>query len=115
MQRVQQEGRKKVLGIEHGIIFGGGFVAQANDFEAYQELLREQGGDESQGERYEVITKFLNDTEEYLNKLASKVSNVKLQQEASEAFTKATAEARAMVDPPPPLPWRGVQIGGLFP
>ena len=70
---------------------------QANDFEAYQELLREQGADETQGVRYEVITKFLNDTEEYLHKLAGKVSNVKLQQEASEAFTKATAEARAMV------------------
>lgn len=70
---------------------------QANDFEAYQELLREQGAKETQGERYEVITKFLNDTEEYLHKLAGKVSNVKLQQEASEAFTKATAEARAMV------------------
>ncbi len=70
---------------------------QANDFEAYQELLREQGAKETQGERYEVITKFLNDTEDYLHKLAGKVSNVKLQQEASEAFTKATAEARAMV------------------
>ena len=72
---------------------------QANDFEAYQELLREQGAKETQGERYEVITKFLNDTEAYLHKLAGKVSNVKLQQEASEAFTKATAEARAMVRP----------------
>ena len=72
---------------------------QANDFEAYQELLRQQGAKETQGERYEVITKFLNDTEEYLHKLAGKVSNVKLQQEASEAFTKATAEARAMVRP----------------
>lgn len=70
---------------------------QANDLEAYQELLREQGVNETQGERYEVITKFLNDTEEYLHKLASKVSNVKVQQEASEAFAKATAEARAMV------------------
>lgn len=56
-----------------------------------------QGGAETQGERYEVITKFLNETEEYLHKLASKVSSVKLQQEASEAFNKATAEARAMV------------------
>lgn len=73
------------------------FCLQANDFEAYQELLREQGAKETQGERYEVITKFLNDTEDYLHKLAGKVSNVKLQQEASEAFTKATVEARAMV------------------
>lgn len=72
-------------------------AVQANDFEAYQELLREQGAKETQGERYEVITKFLNDTEDYLHKLAGKVSNVKLQQEASEAFTQATAEARAMV------------------
>lgn len=70
---------------------------QANDFEAYQELLREQGAAEAQGERYEVITRFLNETEEYLHKLAGKVSNVKLQQQASEAYAKATAEARAMV------------------
>ena len=59
--------------------------------------MRVQGGAETQGERYEVITKFLNETEEYLHKLASKVSSVKLQQEASEAYAKATAEARAMV------------------
>ena len=40
---------------------------QANDFGAYQELLRVQGGAETQGERYEVITKFLNETEDYLH------------------------------------------------
>ncbi|KAK9816457.1 hypothetical protein WJX72_000543 [[Myrmecia] bisecta] len=68
---------------------------KAHDFEAYQELLREQSGPETSVERYEVISRFLNDTEEYLHRLAGKVASVKLGQEASEAAAQAIAEARA--------------------
>ena len=71
--------------------------AQAHDFEAYQELLRETAGPGSAVERYEVISKFLSDTEDYLHKLAAKVASVKLSQEASEAAAAAIAEARAQV------------------
>lgn len=67
---------------------------KANDFEGYQALLREQSGPASSGERYAVISRFLSDTEEYLNKLAAKVAAVKLNQEASEAAAQAIAEAR---------------------
>ena len=70
---------------------------QAHDFEAYQELLREQGGTDTSSERYEVISRFLNDTEEYLHRLAGKVASVKLAQEASEAAALAIAESRAQV------------------
>ena len=42
-----------------------------------QELLRQQQGPRDGEERYEQISKFLNDTEEYLNKLASKVAMVR--------------------------------------
>ena len=56
---------------------------QAHDFEAYQDLLRETAPGTAV-ERYEVISKFLSSTEEYLHKLASKVASVKLTQEASE-------------------------------
>jgi hypothetical protein len=78
---------------------------QAHDWEAYQELLREQMGPETTTERYEVISRFLNDTEEYLHKLASKVASVRLSQEASEAAAIAVAEARARVRRTP-VPFR---------
>ncbi len=53
-------------------------IAQAHDFEAYQELLREPGGGGAGGgagaeERYEAVSKFLADTEDYIHKLAGKV------------------------------------------
>lgn len=69
---------------------------QANDFERYRELMQEQQ-DSASGEKFEVISKFLQDTEAYLHRLAEKVASVKLSQEASEAATRATAEARAQV------------------
>lgn len=72
-------------------------VAQANDFEAYQQILRETAGPGTSGERYEVISRFLSTTEEYLHKLASKVAHVKLAQEASEAAALAVSRARAQV------------------
>ena len=68
---------------------------QAHDWQAYQELLAKQKGPEGASERYEVINRFLDDTENYLHKLAGKVANVKLSQEASEAAAQAMAEARA--------------------
>ena len=70
---------------------------QAHDWEAYQELLAKQKGPEGASERYEVINRFLDDTEDYLHKLAGKVASVKLSQEASEAAAQAMAEARAQV------------------
>ncbi|KAL3163170.1 hypothetical protein ABBQ32_009578 [Trebouxia sp. C0010 RCD-2024] len=68
---------------------------KAHDWQAYQELLAKQKGPEGASERYEVINRFLDDTENYLHKLAGKVANVKLSQEASEAAAQAMAEARA--------------------
>lgn len=46
---------------------------------------------------YEAIATFLNDTEEYLDKLANKVKSVKLFQQTSEARARAVADARAQV------------------
>lgn len=52
---------------------------QAHDFEAYQDLLRSEPGAAGAGtgagaeERYEAVSKFLADTEEYIHKLAGKV------------------------------------------
>ena len=44
-------------------------VLQAHDFEAYQELLRTQTGEGlAPGERYEAISVFLSETEEYLHR-----------------------------------------------
>lgn len=69
---------------------------KANDFEAYQELLQQSAGPrEEEEDRYEEISRFLSDTEEYINRLAAKVTSVKISQEASEAAAKAISEARA--------------------
>ena len=44
-------------------------MLQAHDFEAYQELLRTQTGEGlAPGERYEAISVFLSETEEYLHR-----------------------------------------------
>ncbi|KAK9785522.1 hypothetical protein WJX73_005391 [Symbiochloris irregularis] len=69
---------------------------KAHDFEAYQELLqRETGGTgATPGERYEAISKFLSETEDYLHRLTARVASVKLAQEASEAAAAAIAAAR---------------------
>lgn len=46
--------------------------AQAHDFEAYQELPKQQTGENlGAGERYEAISVFLSETEDYLNKHVS--------------------------------------------
>ena len=71
---------------------------QAHDFEAYQEMLQRAGGGVAQGDaKYEAISRFLEDTEKYLHKLASKIASVKLSHEVSEAVATAIAEARAQV------------------
>ena len=60
-------------------------------------MLRETAPPGSSTERFEVISKFLTTTEEYLNKLSTKVASVKMTQEASEAAALAVSKARAQV------------------
>ncbi|KAJ7560784.1 hypothetical protein O6H91_04G145700 [Diphasiastrum complanatum] len=68
-----------------------------NDVDAYREMLRQQQtempGDA--GARFEVLSSFLTQTEEYLHKLGGKISAVKTQQEKDEAVVAAAAAARA--------------------
>ena len=50
---------------------GLSLCTQAHDFEAYQDLLKQQAGESlGSGERYEAISVFLTETEDYLNKCA---------------------------------------------
>ncbi|CAI0472209.1 unnamed protein product [Linum tenue] len=67
-----------------------------NDVERYREMLLEQQtsmpGEAS--ERYNVLSSFLTQTEEYLNKLGSKITAAKNQQEVEEAANAAAAAAR---------------------
>ncbi len=44
--------------------------------------------------RFQAITKFLNDTEEYLNKLATKLTNIKNAEESMEHVQRVMEEAR---------------------
>ncbi|XP_074272874.1 ATP-dependent helicase BRM [Silene latifolia] len=68
-----------------------------NDVERYREMLLEQqtniSGDAA--ERYNVLSTFLTQTEEYLHKLGSKITATKSQQEVQEAASAAAAAARA--------------------
>jgi len=77
---------------------------QANDWAKYQQLLRAKRGSSSLSsasasagpndqERYAAIDKFLNETDEYLVQLTSKIARAKQEQEASEARAKAVAAA----------------------
>ncbi|KAK8588007.1 hypothetical protein V6N13_086964 [Hibiscus sabdariffa] len=67
-----------------------------NDVERYTEMLIEQQtnmtGDAA--ERYEVLSSFLTQTEEYLHKLGSKITAAKNQQEVEEAANAAAGAAR---------------------
>ncbi|KAI4371557.1 hypothetical protein MLD38_019777 [Melastoma candidum] len=67
-----------------------------NDVERYREMLLEQQtavpGDAA--ERYAVLSSFLTQTEEYLQKLGGKITAAKNQQEVEEAANAATAAAR---------------------
>lgn len=70
---------------------------KANDFEAYQELLqKEHGGGTAPGQRYKAISRFLNETEDYLNNLTTAVAKVKAKEEAEEAAGAAQRAARLM-------------------
>jgi SWI/SNF-related matrix-associated actin-dependent regulator of chromatin subfamily A protein 2/4 len=67
-----------------------------NDVDRYREMLLEQQtslpGDAT--ERYNVLSTFLTQTEEYLQKLGSKITSAKNQQEVEEAAKAAAAAAR---------------------
>ncbi|TYH38759.1 hypothetical protein ES332_D12G132100v1 [Gossypium tomentosum] len=67
-----------------------------NDVERYREMLIEQQtnipGDAA--ERYEVLSSFLTQTEEYLQKLGSKITAAKNQQEVADAANAAAVAAR---------------------
>ncbi|KAJ8573177.1 hypothetical protein K7X08_009688 [Anisodus acutangulus] len=68
-----------------------------NDVERYREMLLEQQtnvpGDAA--ERYNVLSSFLSQTEDYLNKLGGKITAAKNHQEVEEAANAAAAAARA--------------------
>ncbi|CAJ2671253.1 unnamed protein product [Trifolium pratense] len=67
-----------------------------NDVDRYREMLLEQQtslpGDAA--ERYNVLSTFLTQTEEYLQKLGSKITSAKTQQEVEEVAEAAAAAAR---------------------
>ncbi|TKW33464.1 hypothetical protein SEVIR_2G237601v4 [Setaria viridis] len=68
-----------------------------NDVERYRQILLEQQtsvpGDAAQ--RYNVLSSFLTQTEEYLYKLGGKITAAKSQQQVEEAASAAAAAARA--------------------
>ncbi|WVZ78198.1 hypothetical protein U9M48_025947 [Paspalum notatum var. saurae] len=68
-----------------------------NDVERYRQILLEQQtsvpGDAAQ--RYNVLSSFLTQTEEYLYKLGGKITAAKSQQQVEEAAAAAAAAARA--------------------
>ncbi|KAF5811599.1 putative DNA helicase chromatin remodeling SNF2 family [Helianthus annuus] len=68
-----------------------------NDVERYRQILLEQQTSMpgEAAERYEVLSSFLSQTEEYLQKLGSKITAAKNQQEVEEAGNAAAAAARA--------------------
>ncbi|KAK4794121.1 hypothetical protein SAY86_012115 [Trapa natans] len=67
-----------------------------NDVERYREMLLEQQTSipGEAAERYAVLSTFLTQTEEYLQKLGNKISAAKTQQEVEEAATAAAVAAR---------------------
>nr|XP_043626662.1 ATP-dependent helicase BRM-like [Erigeron canadensis] len=68
-----------------------------NDVERYREILMEQQNSlpSEAAERYEVLTSFLSQTEEYLSRLGGKITASKNQQEVEDAANAAYAAARA--------------------
>ncbi|CAI9279148.1 unnamed protein product [Lactuca saligna] len=68
-----------------------------NDVERYREILMEQQTSVpgEAAERYEVLSSFLSQTEDYLNKLGGKITAAKNQQEVDEAANAASVAARA--------------------
>jgi len=67
---------------------------KAKDMETYQRLIGHQRGGKGD-ERYREIETFLSDTEQYLHRLATRLAQVRVHEEASEAARAAGAEARA--------------------
>eukprot|EP00878_Enallax_costatus_P027104 GHUV01029150.1.p1 GENE.GHUV01029150.1~~GHUV01029150.1.p1 ORF type:complete len:553 (+),score=288.07 GHUV01029150.1:285-1943(+) len=67
---------------------------KANDFEAYKELLRQTYGPLSDDDRFAEVERFLNETEEYINKLTKKLVQYKAEEQAGEAVQEAIAEVR---------------------
>ena len=70
-----------------------------NDVERYRQILLEQQTSVpgEAAERYEVLSSFLSQTEDYLHKLGSKITAAKNQQEMAEAANAASLAARAQV------------------
>ncbi|XP_024987656.1 ATP-dependent helicase BRM-like [Cynara cardunculus var. scolymus] len=68
-----------------------------NDVERYRQILLEQQTSVpgEAAERYEVLSSFLSQTEDYLNKLGGKITAAKNQQEVEDAANAASAAARA--------------------
>ncbi|KAK1425168.1 hypothetical protein QVD17_20514 [Tagetes erecta] len=68
-----------------------------NDVERYREILLEQQNSVpgEAAERYEVLSSFLSQTEDYLSKLGGKITAAKNQLEVEEAANAASAAARA--------------------
>ncbi|KAL3829680.1 hypothetical protein ACJIZ3_018482 [Penstemon smallii] len=68
-----------------------------NDVERYREMLLEQQTNMpgEAAERYAVLSSFLTQTEDYLNKLGGKITATKNQQEVEESANVAAAVARA--------------------
>ncbi|PWA97010.1 SNF2-related, N-terminal domain-containing protein [Artemisia annua] len=68
-----------------------------NDVERYRQILLEQQTSVpgEAAERYEVLSSFLSQTEDYLHKLGSKITAAKNQQEVAEAANAASLAARA--------------------
>ncbi|MEW5310062.1 MAG: hypothetical protein WDW38_001894 [Sanguina aurantia] len=69
---------------------------KAQDFEAYKELIKEQHPGMMEGEegKFAKIASFLTETEEYLNKLSSKVAMVKVRSEAEASVKDAEFQAK---------------------
>ncbi|KAL4363356.1 hypothetical protein GQ457_04G031340 [Hibiscus cannabinus] len=67
-----------------------------NDVQRYREMLIEQQTSMTgaAAERYEVLSSFLTQTEEYLHKLGGKITAAKNQQEVEEAANAAAVAAR---------------------
>ncbi|CAN6167182.1 unnamed protein product [Urochloa humidicola] len=68
-----------------------------NDVERYHQILLEQqtGVPDDAAQRYNVLSSFLTQTEEYLYKLGGKITAAKSQQQVEEAANAAAAAARA--------------------
>ncbi|CAI7853034.1 unnamed protein product [Closterium sp. NIES-54] len=76
-------------------------LLKSNDMDAYRAMLEEEkekaGVGKGAKERFEMLSSFLSQTEEYLRKLGGKICAAKSVQEVEEAAVAAAAEAREKV------------------